>query len=105
MNDGSGRREGLRGVLGRSLDARGATAVHASAGNGGAHRARWRVLGLAMAFMAVLMGLALLSLAPHGAERDPATSAPLKPVKPAARLVRRAQRRKPPKAAWRWTLS
>ena len=61
MNNGFGRREGLRGVLGRSLHARGATAVHAGPGNGGAHRARWWTLAV-MAALAI--GLAVLATPP-----------------------------------------
>ena len=47
-------------VLGRRLDAGGATAAHAGSGNEGAHRARWWALSV---IAALLIGLAVLATA------------------------------------------
>ena len=57
MDDRSGRRDGLHEVLGRRLDAGGAAAVHAGAGNGGAQRARWWALGVAAALVIGLVAV------------------------------------------------
>ena len=54
MGNRSGRRDGLHEVLGRSPDAGGAAAVHAGAGNGGAHRARWWALAVIAALVVAL---------------------------------------------------
>ena len=63
MDDRSGRRDGLREVLGRSPDGGGLT-VHTDAGNVGAHRTRWWTLRLAVALAALAV---LVTVAPEQA--------------------------------------